>query len=308
MRVRKTALRNAVAIWVMTLAYGVAGYSYAAEAAPIYDESGKGLQQIMHAVDQAKKESKRVLVQFGGNWCGWCIRLHELCQKDATLTATLNKLFVVVLLDTRSNPEVVKSYAPDHKSVPYLEVLDADGNIITTQNTEVFELGSGHDPKKLNDWLTEWGTKPVDSKQVLDTTLSHAAKSDKKVLLVFGAPSCGWCRKLETILHSDAVSPIMFKDYLIAKVDLDSQSGAKELEAKYRTRGGGGIPWFAVLDAKAQAIVTADKPGSGNVGCPARPEEIAWFQEVVAKTGTRITPGERDELGRIFAEETKPKS
>lgn len=306
MRRSESVVRGAV--FVAVCAVCVAGTAFPAESTPIYDESGNGLKQIMHAVDQAKKESKRVLIQFGGNWCGWCVKLHSLCQSDATLSATLNKNYIVVHLDTQSNPEVAKTYAPEAKSVPYLEVLDSDGNILTTQQTEVFESGGGHDPAKLNAWLVEWATKPVEAKQVLSTAVSHATKSEKKVLLVFGAPSCGWCRKLEAILHNDTVSPVMFKDYFVAKIDLSTQQGAQELETKYRTQGSGGIPWFAVLDAKAQAIMTADSPSIGNVGCPAKPEEIAWFQEVVAKTATRITPEERATLGEAFAEATKAKS
>ena len=44
----------------------------------IYDESLDGSGQIADALTIAKKENKRVLLQFGANWCGWCHKLHAL--------------------------------------------------------------------------------------------------------------------------------------------------------------------------------------------------------------------------------------
>ena len=52
---------------------------------PIYDEKADGAKQIADALAVAKKENKRVLLQFGANWCGWCHKLHKLCQSDANI-------------------------------------------------------------------------------------------------------------------------------------------------------------------------------------------------------------------------------
>ncbi len=55
--------------------------------ADIYDEAADARADIAAAVARAKKENKRVLVQWGANWCGWCHLLTEhLAQdKDARL-------------------------------------------------------------------------------------------------------------------------------------------------------------------------------------------------------------------------------
>ena len=50
-----------------------------------YDESADGDKLIGEALAIAKKENKRVLIQFGANWCIWCRRLHELFSKEKTL-------------------------------------------------------------------------------------------------------------------------------------------------------------------------------------------------------------------------------
>src|SRR4051794_36477725 len=65
----------------------------------IYDEHADGAKQIGDAVGQAKKENKRVLVQFGANWCGWCHKLHGLFQTDAAVAKKLKTDYVVVMVD-----------------------------------------------------------------------------------------------------------------------------------------------------------------------------------------------------------------
>src|SRR5260221_14121048 len=55
----------------------------------IYDVKAEGSKQISDALAVAKKEHKHVLLQFGANWCGWCHKLHKLCETDKTLAAKL---------------------------------------------------------------------------------------------------------------------------------------------------------------------------------------------------------------------------
>src|SRR5258706_13055503 len=57
----------------------------------IYDETADGAKQIADALVVARKENKRVLLQFGANWCGWCHKLHKLCQSDAAIAAKLKE-------------------------------------------------------------------------------------------------------------------------------------------------------------------------------------------------------------------------
>jgi hypothetical protein len=43
----------------------------AREAKKLYDPSLDGMKQINEAIALAKTKGKHVLVQYGGNWCGW---------------------------------------------------------------------------------------------------------------------------------------------------------------------------------------------------------------------------------------------
>ena len=78
----------------------------------IYDENADAARQIADALALAKKEDKRVLLQFGANWCGWCHKLHKLCQTDADIAARLKEAYVVVLVDVNkgNNSDINKKY------------------------------------------------------------------------------------------------------------------------------------------------------------------------------------------------------
>jgi thiol-disulfide isomerase/thioredoxin len=128
----------------------------------IYDENADGAKQIADALAVAKKENKRVLLQFGANWCGWCHKLHELCQTDAEIAAKLKKSFVVVLVDVNKghNGDINKKYGnPAGLGLPAIVILDADGRALTIQDSGKLEQGDHHDPKKVLAFLNEWAGK-----------------------------------------------------------------------------------------------------------------------------------------------------
>ena len=78
----------------------------------IYNEKADGGKQIGDALAVAKTENKRVLLQFGANWCGWCHKLHKLCETDKEIAAKLKESYVVVLVDVNKghNGEIDKRY------------------------------------------------------------------------------------------------------------------------------------------------------------------------------------------------------
>ena len=48
----------------------------------VYDEKADARADLKAALARAQKENKRVLVQWGANWCGWCIKLHDVFKSD----------------------------------------------------------------------------------------------------------------------------------------------------------------------------------------------------------------------------------
>src|SRR5436190_14591473 len=78
----------------------------------IYDGSADGKKQIADAVVVAKREHKRILLQFGANWCGWCIKLHHLFETDKSVSQELKAGYVLALIDVNEghNKDLVVKY------------------------------------------------------------------------------------------------------------------------------------------------------------------------------------------------------
>lgn len=163
------------------------------ERAPIYDSEADAQAQIEAALARAKKDNKRVLVQFGGNWCGWCYKLHEVFENNREIATLLRNDYEVVLIDIGSmdkNMDVADRYgaALGQHGVPFLTVLGADGRVLRNQNTGDLEVGPAHDVEKVKAFLQQWAPKPRDAEHALDEALRRAAAANKRVLVHLGAP------------------------------------------------------------------------------------------------------------------------
>ena len=128
----------------------------------IYDESADGSKQITSALAIAKKENKRVMLQFGANWCGWCHKLHKLCETDKAIAEKLKADYVVVLIDVNEghNKDTDTKYGhPTRFGLPAIVILDAEGKQLTTKDTGQLEEGDHHKPEKVMAFLKEWAGK-----------------------------------------------------------------------------------------------------------------------------------------------------
>jgi thiol:disulfide interchange protein len=135
-------------------------HSYAADATkpPIYDESADGPKQLSQALEQAKKENKTILLQFGANWCGWCHKLHKLFDTDQAIHSKLQKDYVVVMVDVNKghNSDFSAKYGADKHGLPCIVILDSNGKHLTTKDTGELEEGDHHSPEKVIAFLNQW--------------------------------------------------------------------------------------------------------------------------------------------------------
>jgi thiol:disulfide interchange protein len=124
-----------------------------------YDTTLDGAKQIDAAVATARKEGKRILLQFGANWCVWCVRLHTLFESDKRIAARLKESYVVVPIDVNQghNADVNERYGkPTRFGLPAIVVLDSSGKALVTQDTEQLEEGDRHSPAKVLAFLDKW--------------------------------------------------------------------------------------------------------------------------------------------------------
>lgn len=129
----------------------------------IYDIHADGSADIAAALIKAGAEHKRVLLVFGANWCIWCHRLHATFETNASVTAALDKGFVLVDVDVNTrkgdkrNAAVNERYGnPIQHGIPVLVVLDSDGKQLTTKDSGELEDGEGHSPAKILAFLASW--------------------------------------------------------------------------------------------------------------------------------------------------------
>jgi thioredoxin-related protein len=121
----------------------------------IYDPGADVKAQIAAAVKTAGVENKNVILMFGGNWCPWCHRLHELFQADARIKKLLATRYVLLLVDVGEKPaeplnrDLVDLYRIKDFGYPALAVLDKQGHLLCAQSTGVLEKGKGHDPARV---------------------------------------------------------------------------------------------------------------------------------------------------------------
>jgi thioredoxin-related protein len=263
----------------------------AAKRAPIYNEKADAKADIDAALKTAKIQVKRVLMIWGGNWCGWCYKLHDVFEDDPDCAKIILDEFVVVPVDIKTNKTLYDHYVKraDQGGFPFLTVLSADGKVLTNQKSDPLEAGPRHDVKKVRAFLEKWSLPTRDAEKVLADGLSQAKRESKRVFLHVGAPWCGWCRVLDRFLYDNA--DLFAADFVNLKIDEDRMQHANNVIKRYRvSQNGGGIPWMAILDADGKLLVTSDAPKSGNIGFPGEPEGIRHFMGMLQKTIQRTTP------------------
>lgn len=255
----------------------------------IYDATADARAQVEKATAQARKDGTRVLLMFGGDWCGWCHKLHALFRENKEIANVLFNEYQLVMIDTKAlNADVIlkeASQGQDGMGYPFLAVYDADGKFLKGQRTGPLEEGNHHDPIKVKAFLDEWKVAAKDADAVVSEALAKASSEGKRVFLRFGAPWCGWCHKLDDYFARPEVAKALGDDFVLAKVDIDRMIHGPEVMKKYRPDTSGGIPWFVVLDGKGAAHGTADA-SFGNVGYPFAPQEIDAFVKLLESQGT----------------------
>lgn len=130
-----------------------------AQVRAIYSDSADARQEIAQALSTARQEHKRVILDFGGNWCGDCqvldIYLHQQPNLDL-----LQRNFVLVHVNIGRydrNTDLAEKYeVPLKRGVPGLAVLDAYGRLLYSQKNGEFESMRKMDPSSVTDFLNEW--------------------------------------------------------------------------------------------------------------------------------------------------------
>ena len=123
-----------------------------------YDVQADPAEQLTATIARAKSENKTILLQVGGDWCSWCKRMSEFMATNDSVRSVLESSFLLqkVTYDSENRNEEFLSNFPRISGYPHLFVLDADGNLIHSKNTEELESGDGYSEQAFLQFLEQW--------------------------------------------------------------------------------------------------------------------------------------------------------
>ena len=141
---------------------------YCQDSVKIYNPTADAGMDLASAIQSASDQQKHVLVQVGGNWCSWCVRLHGFFNSNQQIDSILKADYILLRINyspENKNPEVLaKLDYPQRFGFPVLLVLDANGRRIHTQDSGFLEEGKGYDAEKIKRFLLTWNTSAVNPK------------------------------------------------------------------------------------------------------------------------------------------------
>jgi thiol:disulfide interchange protein len=129
----------------------------------IYDEQADARAVLASYQARAKAENRRLLLDFGANWCIWCRRLDNMFKTDPGVAELLINKYLVINIDVGKfdkNLDLASGYGADLKSmgVPVLVILDQDGKVLTVKNTGELEEGKAHSSEKVVEFLKKYAS------------------------------------------------------------------------------------------------------------------------------------------------------
>ena len=125
----------------------------------IYPDPSQARADLTAALKTASATHRRVLIDFGGNWCGDC-QVLDLYMHDSKNQPLVNANYVVVHVNVGhidANLDLAEKYGvPLHKGVPALAVLNPDGTVVYSQKEGEFESSVRLGPEDVLAFLNKW--------------------------------------------------------------------------------------------------------------------------------------------------------
>ena len=134
---------------------------------------------------------------------------------------------------------------------------------------------------------------------ILKDAAAKAKAENKKVIVLFHASWCGWCKKMDISMNDPVCKKYFDDNFITVDLTVDEFADKKNLEkpsadaVKKKYKGEtAGLPFWLILDADQQLLadsymrkpgVSKDEAGE-NIGCPASDDEVAAFITILQQT------------------------
>jgi len=141
--------------------FAVGAAQLARSGAPdIYPPPEQAPADLTAALQTAAARHRRVILDFGGNWCTDC-HVLDIYMHDSTNQRILDSSFVVVHINIGEKEErnldlAARYEIPLNKGVPALAILDAHGKLLYSQKAGEFEAMRHMESKSVTEFLMRW--------------------------------------------------------------------------------------------------------------------------------------------------------
>ena len=148
---------------LVAVLFAVVAFSALAQYRNIYSDTANAREDIAEAIRTAAKTHKRVLLDFGGNWCVDCLILNYYLHQSPNLKI-LEDNFVLVHVQVSQvpdqmtlNTDIATKYRVSLKhGVPVLAVLDDHGQLLYSHVNGGFDAEVRSDPTTVTRFLNQW--------------------------------------------------------------------------------------------------------------------------------------------------------
>jgi thiol:disulfide interchange protein len=142
--------------WVFAVLLHSAGQGVNRE---LYPDPAQAKADIAAALKVAAQTHKRVLIDFGGNWCGDC-QVLDIYFHDEKNRRMLESGFVLVHVNIGhmdANQDIAQAYQiPLERGVPALAVLSDKGALLYSQKSGEFEAMRRMESSAVTSFLVRW--------------------------------------------------------------------------------------------------------------------------------------------------------
>lgn len=149
---------------------------------------------------------------------------------------------------------------------------------------------------------------------ILKDASVKAKAENKKIIVLFHASWCGWCKKMDLSMNDPVCKKYFDDNFIAVHLTVDESEGKKHLETpgadavkkKYKGEKAG-LPFWLILDSDQKLLadsymrkpgVSKDEAGE-NIGCPASDKEVAAFIAILRQT-TKLNAEELDIIAERF--------
>ncbi len=125
----------------------------------IYFAQANPKADIAAAIERAGREHKRIILDFGGDWCGDC-QVLDMYLHQTPNAQILAQNFILVRIEIGHmdhNVDIAQRYkVPIAKGVPALAVLDSHGKLLFSQANKEFGHIGTMEPHSVTEFLLRW--------------------------------------------------------------------------------------------------------------------------------------------------------